>query len=379
VKAAAYHAGMDSGQRTQNQDAFVRDDIQIIVATVAFGMGIDKPDVRFVIHADLPKSVENYYQEIGRAGRDGLPAECILLYGQGDVIAVSRLLESLEEDRRRMAMDRLESMRAYAESDLCRRKLILEHFGEPVADVNCGACDNCLRGPRETADYSVPAMKFLSCVKRTGERFGAAHIVDVLIGAGTEKVERFGHGNLSTFGIGTELSRTDWLSLARRLASTGHLVRDPERSTLSLGQPAWELFRTRQPYIVPIDGICPPGGTGEVDDIDRALDIKKTRRKPGRKKARTDDAGKREGLLAFNRQGEDGDAAEALFMVLRALRKRLADEAGVPPYVVFPDRTLVEMATVRPRDEASLALVYGVGRAKLERYGQVFLAAIHPS
>ncbi len=379
VKAGAYHAGLPSEERSGVQEAFVRDDLLVVVATVAFGMGIDKPDVRYVIHADLPKSVENYYQEIGRAGRDGLPAECVLYYGAGDVMAASRLFDELPEEQRRAALGRLDAMRDYAESDRCRRAVILDHFGEAHEERNCGACDNCLSGPRETVDLSVAAQKFLSCVKRTGERFGAAHVVDVLLGDETEKVGRFGHASLSTFGIGTELGRQGWLALARRLVSTGHLVRDPERSTLALGAPAYAMFRDKPPYPVPADLVGSSAGSstgyadGGASGVERALDMKRSRR--GRGALRGAERGaERGGERAFVRSSDDGDgAAEELFMALRALRKRLADEAGVPPYVVFPDRTLKEMAILKPGSEEALATVYGVGRAKLARYGSAFL------
>ncbi|HPG86371.1 MAG TPA: DNA helicase RecQ [Spirochaetales bacterium] len=362
VKAAAYHAGLPAEERSWVQEAFVRDDLLVVVATVAFGMGIDKPDVRYVVHADLPKSVENYYQEIGRAGRDGLPSECVLFYGAGDVAAASRLFDELPDEQRRAALSRLEAMRDYAESERCRRALILEHFGEE-GGADCGRCDNCLAGPRASVDLSIPAQKLLSCVKRTGERFGAAHIVDVLLGERTEKVERFSHDGLTTFGIGTELGRSAWMALARRLQSTGHLVREPERQTLSLGRPAYELFRDRGPYLVPVDLIG--GSTNGGSATERALDAKRSKRR------RRDDSEPRQ---AIARSSDDGDlASEELFMQLRSLRKRLADESGVPPYVVFPDRTLKEMAALKPTTEASLATVYGVGRAKLERYGAAFL------
>ncbi|PKL07526.1 MAG: DNA helicase RecQ [Spirochaetae bacterium HGW-Spirochaetae-7] len=368
VKAGAYHAGLPSEERTRVQEAFVRDDILVVVATVAFGMGIDKPDVRWIVHADLPKSVENYYQEIGRAGRDGLPSDCVLFYSAGDVVQASRLFGDLPDEQRRAALARLDSMRDYAESDRCRRAMILDHFSEAHGDRNCGACDNCLSGPRETADLSVAAQKFLSCVKRTGERFGAAHVVDVLLGERTEKVERFGHEALSTFGIGLELGRSGWLALARRLASTGHLLRDPEHSTLSLGRPAYELFASKSPYVVPADlvGLSSgdAGDRGRDDDAGRALGRKRSRRRaaPERSFIRSSEAG--------------GGTDEELFMSLRALRKRIADEAGVPPYVVFPDRTLKEMALSKPTSEAELSELYGVGRAKLARYGQDFLGVL---
>ncbi len=361
IKAAAYHAGLPSDLRSRVQESFVRDDILVIVATVAFGMGIDKPDVRWVIHADLPKSVENYYQEIGRAGRDGLPSDCVLIYSSGDVAAASRLFDDLPEEQRRAALDRLEAMRDYAESDLCRRALILNHFGEAHESHNCAACDNCLSGPRETVDLAIAAQKFLSCVKRTGERFGAAHVVDVLLGDSTEKVERFGHKALSTFGIGTELRRAGWLALARRLAATGHLVRDLEHSTLTLGRPAFEMFRDKPPYPVPAELV----GLGKETNAGAlALDTKRTHRRPPIQTASN-------AIVSG-----DGGSAEELFMSLRALRKRIADEAGVPPYVVFPDRTLKEMAVAKPRSETALAAIYGVGRAKLEKYGHRFLELI---
>jgi ATP-dependent DNA helicase RecQ len=374
IKAAAYHAGMASEDRSRVQEAFVRDDILVVVATVAFGMGIDKPDVRYVVHADLPKSIENYYQEIGRAGRDGLASDCVLFYSAGDVAAASRLFDDLPAEQRRAAMGRLGSMRDYAESDRCRRSLILEHFGEAHEEKNCASCDNCIDGPRESVDMSVPALKLLSCVKRTGESFGAAHVVDVLLGEPTEKVERFGHQGLSTYGIGSELGRSAWLALARRLESTGHLVREPEHSTLALGKPAYELFASRAPYPVAADLLgVPSSGVGKHrlregrhgfdSGIDRALERKR--------------AGRGGSSRTFVRSADDGDAgAEELFMSLRALRKRLADEAGVPPYVVFPDRTLKEMAVSRPRNEAALACIYGVGRAKLEKYGPSFLQVL---
>lgn len=354
VRALAYHAGLSAEERQHNQTAFVRDRVQVICATVAFGLGINKSDVRFVLHADMPKSLENYYQEIGRAGRDGEPADCVLLYGAADYMSNLRLFDELPEVLRNQAIDRLSVMRDFAESLDCRRQAILTYFGESAPGQGCGTCDNCQRGQSEQRDCGQQALKFLSCVKRCGERFGAGHIIDVLLAANTEKVRRFGHDQLSTYGIGRELNRSAWQLLSRRLLATGHLVRDPEHAVLLLGQPALAMFKERGPYPVPADLLENAGG------------------KTGGKASRFARSPAEKAFEAPN------PLAVELFEKLRAVRRRLADELDLPPYVIFPDRTLKELAAAKPATLEQLSGIYGVGQTKLHKYGPAFLAALKP-
>ncbi len=341
--AAAYHAGLSAETRKDVQERFLRDDVLIVVATVAFGMGIDKPNVRFVVHYDLPRHMEGYYQETGRAGRDGLPSDALLLYGGQDVATARYQLEQgVNEAQRRIDSHKLNSMVGFAESLTCRRRVLLGYLGEQMQE-DCGNCDICL-DPPERYDATEAARKVLSCVYRVGQRFGIKHVVDVLRGADTERIRKFGHEDLTTYGIGLEYSHAEWLSIVRQLIHRGFLVQDiADFSVLKLTPEALRLLRGEE-----------------------CLELAKPRvqQKTVKKK-------KKSGPVA-----ELSEDDLRLFETLRELRKHLAQQQSVPPYVIFGDATLLEMSRQRPSDEAGFLDITGVGQVKLERHGAVFLEAI---
>jgi ATP-dependent DNA helicase RecQ len=351
IAALPYHAGLDAAVRARHQDRFINEDGLVIVATIAFGMGIDKPDVRFVAHLDLPKSIEAYYQETGRAGRDGKPSSAWMAYGLSDIVQQRRMIEeSTGADAfKRVSIGKLEALVGLAETTGCRRSRLLGYFGETPASTKCGNCDNCLSPPL-VRDGKVAAQKLLSCAYRTGQRFGAMHLIDILIGRLTERVKQFGHDRLSVFGIGRELNEKQWRAVLRQLVAMGHLYADSEAfGALKLTESARAVLK------------------GETEVMLREQTTGRDR--PSRTKSRRGD-------LAAQPAAADKPVNADLLGILRTWRSEIARKRGVPAYVVLHDATIDGIAASRPTTPEQLRDIPGIGDKKLERYGRELIALV---
>ncbi len=339
---SGYHAGISSDKRAQVQDDFVRDNIQIMVATVAFGMGINKPDVRYVLHYDLPKNIESYYQQIGRGGRDGENANCMLLFGYGDIGKIRYFIDNMQnEQEARLANQHLQHMLSLAESELCRRVPLLQYFGEEPEHQQCSMCDNCLNEPQQKQDLTVAAQKFLSCVHRTGQRFGAGYIVDVLRGSNAEKILQNQHNLLSTYNIGGEYSKKQWMTLARKLVQQQLVAPKDQYGGLQLTEKAAEVLRGNVQFYALLANETKVSAGKNTKDHSANLSVN-----------------------------------QVLLQQLKTLRKQLADTENAPPYAIFSDRSLQEMAHFYPQSASSLMQIHGVGKAKLDAFGETVLATI---
>ncbi len=358
ISVRPYHADLDNATRKQNQEAFIIGDIQVIVATIAFGMGIDKADVRFVLHADLPKEPESYYQEIGRSGRDGLRAECLLLFSSGDVNTINHFINQGAQSERQGRLERLQTLVSWATSIACRRKVLLAYFGEQYEQQNCGMCDNCRNSEIERIDLTVPAQKFLSCVLRTGELFGEAYIIDVLLGSRRRRILDNRHDRLSTYGIGIRYNKKQWRYLSYQFLQHNLLERDAQHSSLRVTQKGWDVLNSEDEFwgfsVESVD-ILTSQVSSEYASVERAM----------------------EAVNTHQRAPEEPTAyVPELFDRLRNKRKTVANEEGVSAFVVFHDKTLREMATSFPRTKEAFVQIRGISLRKMEKYAGDFLPII---
>ncbi len=334
-----YHAGLTDNMRKENQELFIRDDVQIMVATIAFGMGINKPNIRFVVHYHIPANIESYYQQIGRAGRDGLNAHCLLLFGYGDIGKIRYFINQKSDQEKNIANMQLNAIISLAEAENCRRLPILSYFGENYTNANCQMCDNCLtEDKKESIDITIEAQKFLSCIRRTGETFGANHIIDILRGSKSQKILKFKHEKVSTYGIGMNLSKKEWLYLSRQLIQKKILIQDEKHGSLKLTDKAMPVLK------------------GEVKtSIIKRSEIH-------------EDSNTIHGNGQYNPE---------FYQLLKVWRKEKAVEANVPPYIIFGDKTLTELATFFPHSKENMLHIHGIGLVKFNRYGESLLALIH--
>ena len=344
-----YHAGLSDQIRAKNQDLFIKDEIQIIVATIAFGMGINKPNVRYVINYDLPKSIEEYYQEIGRAGRDGLPSSALLLYSAQDIHKIRWFFQESGSPEKDELL--LQGMIKYATARTCRRQALLRYFGEawePVKDSTC-CCDICSSGDIPLQDVTVPAQKLICCIIRTGERFGAGYVTDVLLGSNSQRIADNGHDKITTWGIGTEYKKPEWMELVDLLIDEGYIMKSGEYNVLEVTALGKRFLAARSELKLPM--------RADVVKSFKKAAVKTTAEKPA----------------------ADDSQAEAIIQNLKAWRKRKADDLNVPPYVIFGDKTLLDLAAKKPKSRQDLLNVYGIGRAKAEEFGRSILQIIEES